>query len=166
MKGEKLQMRINLLSSFAAGILITTTICSAVYIFDKGNTAKTSEKIIVKQTNAQPSETDMKNKLSSVGYVVQTKDEYDKTINDAKAAAQKGAAPDPNKPVSKVVLNVSNGMTSIDIGRALQKANIVPDAYAFSKDIEGKGLQKKLRPGIYEVDSSMTYDQVVSTIFK
>lgn len=159
-------MRTNLLSSFAAGILIATTICGAVYFSDKGDTPKKSDKIIVKQTSAQPSETDMKNKLSSVGYVVQTKAEYDKTINDAKTAAQKGTAPDGNKPVTRVVLNVSKGMTSIDIGRALQKANMVPDAYKFSKDIEGKGLEKKLRPGVFEVDSNMTYDQVVSTIFK
>jgi hypothetical protein len=57
-------------------------------------------------------------------------------------------------------------MTSIDVGRVLENAKIIPNAFNFSKDIEKKGLEKKLRPGTFVVDSGMSYDQIVATIFK
>ncbi|WP_197028410.1 aminodeoxychorismate lyase [Bacillus sp. EB01] len=160
-------MRINLLSSFAAAMFLTTAICAVVYFtVDTPKASSKTEKV----EKVVLSEGEMKGELETKGYVVQTKEEYDKTINDAKAAATKqtkpAEAPSNAKPVTKVVINVSDGMTSINVGRALEQAGIVKDAFAFSKDIEKKGLMKKLRPGVYMVDSSMTYDQVISTIFR
>lgn len=161
MKGEKLHMRFNLLSSFAAGILITTSICGAVYFSD--NNSEVS-KASVKQIKVLPSESEMKDKLSAAGYIVQTKAEYDKNIA---ASKQKQGAPAVNKTVvTRVIVNVSDGMTSIDVGRVLENAKIIPNAFNFSKDIEKKGLEKKLRPGTFVVDSGMSYDQIVTTIFK
>jgi cell division protein YceG involved in septum cleavage len=166
-------MRFNLLSSFAAGIFIATGICGAVYFSDNGNaakaTAKTNEAKAKVNVKAQPSESEMKNKLTEAGYIVQTKAEYDKQLKKAtKGTDQKTATPanDPNKAVTRVIINVADGMTSIDVGRMLEAAQMVPNAFNFSKDIESKGLQNSLRAGVYTVDSSMTYDQVVSTIFK
>ncbi|MDQ0200203.1 aminodeoxychorismate lyase [Neobacillus ginsengisoli] len=164
-------MRINLLSSFAAGLLISTTICGAVYFSTKSDVPKAAVKTSESQTTVkvQPSENEMKNTLVSKGYIVQTIAEFDKKMKDAKGADQKQAAPadnQSNKAVTKVILNVSDGMTSIDVGNMLVRANLVPNAFNFSKDIEKKGLENKLRPGVFVVDSNMSYDQVVSTIFK
>ncbi len=160
-------MRINLLSSFAAGILITTAICGSVYFIDKSGTTNTSDNS--KTVSVQPSEKEMKDQLATKGYIIQTKAEYDKNIQAAKASEQKQASPEDNqsaKQVTRVIVNVSEGMTSIDVGNMLEQAKIVPNAFDFSKDIEQKGLENKLRPGVFVVDSEMTYDQVVSTIFK
>lgn len=164
-------MRFNLLSSFAAGIFIATSISGAVYLSDKSDTPKGSVKTTENQTNVkvQPSEKEMKDTLVSAGYMVQTKAEYDKALKDAKASVQKKASPaddKSNKNVTRVIINVTDGMTSIDVGRTLEAAKIVPNAFNFSKDIESKGLENSLRPGVFEVDSSMSYDQVISTIFK
>lgn len=164
-------MRVNLLTSFAAGILISTTISGAVYFTGKTEASTKPVKVTeqTKTVTVQPSEVDMKNKLAAAGYVVQTKAEYDKNLNDAKAAAQKAAPADDNKSkktVYRVVLNVANGMTSINVGRALEKAKIIDDAFKFSKDIEKKNLENRLRPGTFVVDSDMSYDKVISTIFK
>ncbi len=165
-------MRINLLSSFAAGILISTCITGAVYFTDKSNGSKAAVKTNGNSVN-QLSEKEMKTKLAAKGYVVQTKAEYDKSLNDAKTAA---AAPKDTQPaantqaqptVTQVIVNVSDGMTSYNVGQALLDAHLIQnDAFSFSKDIEARGLQNKLRPGSYTVDSSMSYDQIVSTIFK
>ena len=57
-------------------------------------------------------------------------------------------------------------MTSIDVGKMLEKAKIVPDDFKFSRDVEKKGVEKNLRPGTFTVDTEMTYDQVIATIFK
>ncbi|WP_409272761.1 aminodeoxychorismate lyase [Neobacillus sp. SCS-31] len=157
-------MRINLLSSFAAGMLLTTAICSTVYF--TADTPKASGKTV----KVELSDAEIKNKLETKGYVVQTKAEYDQAVADAKAAAPKQPAPPENKstdkPVTKVIINVTDGMTSINVGRMLVEAGIVKDAFAFSKDIEKKGLMNKLRPGVFVVDTSMSYEQVISTIFK
>jgi cell division protein YceG involved in septum cleavage len=162
-------MRINLLSSFAAGILMTTTICGAVYFSDKSNVPKVSAKTPDNHTivKVQSSEKEMKKKLVTKGYVVQTKAEYDKKMKDAQSSEQNQASPEDNKKtVTRVIVNVSNGMTSIDVGNILVQANLIPNALKFSQDIENKGLENKLRPGSFVVDSEMSYDQVISTIFK
>lgn len=164
-------MRFNLLSSFAAGLFIATSICGVVYFSDnKGEAPKTASKTTVSTTSTkiQPSEKEMKNTLTAAGYIVQTKAEYDKNIKDAKASKQKGATENngSSKNVTHIIINVTDGMTSIDVGKMLESAKIVPNAFNFSKDIESKGLENNLRPGTFEVDSGMSYDQIVSTIFK
>jgi hypothetical protein len=161
-------MRINLLSSFAAGILITTTICSAVYFSgsneDQKATAKTSETKAAEKVQLSAGE--MKEKLETEGYVVLTKADYDKNLKEAKGSDQKQTSTEETKTVTKVIVNVTDGMTSIDVGNALVGANLIPNAFEFSKNVESKGVENKLRPGVYIVDSEMTVDQVIATIFQ
>ena len=156
-------MRINLLSSFAAGILISTSISAIVYFSDDSNnqkvSAKTSEKV-------QLNETEMKDKLVAKGYVVQTKDELEKTLQAAKSSETTPAdSEEKDKTVTQVVVNVADGMTSIDVGNVLVQAQLIPDAFAFTQDIESRGLQNALRPGSFVVNSGMSYDQIIATIF-
>lgn len=165
-----MQMKFNLLSSFAAGMLITTTICGAIYLTGKNDVAKTTTKPAVTTVTkkVQLTADEMKKQLQATGYIVQTKAENDKQVQDAKASVQEKAtaATPASNTVTRVVVNVSDGMTSIDVGRTLVRANLVKNAFEFSKDIERKGLENKLKPGVYVVDSKMTYDQVVAAIFK
>ena len=157
-------MRINLLSSFAAGILISTTICGIVYFSVDSDTqkvsAKSSEK--VQLTSAQ-----MKENLEADGFVVQTKDELEKTLQAAKSSETTPVeSEEKEKPVTQVVVNVANGMTSVDVANVLIQAQLIPDdAFAFTMDIESRGLQNALRPGSFVVDSGMSYDQIIGTIF-
>lgn len=166
-----LPMRINLLSSFSAGILIATTICGAVYFADNGDVPKVSAKTSEKTTTieVQPSEKEMVDQLVAKGYVVLPQAEYDKNLAEAKASGTKGNSSEDNKSgttKTQVVLNVANGMTSGDVGSMLKSAGMIEDAYAFSADIEKRGLQNSLRPGVFTVDSEMSLDQVISIIFK
>jgi hypothetical protein len=187
MKGEKLQMRINLLSSFAAGILLTTSICSVVYLTNDHVSTKT--KVTDKTITVQPSVKEMEKKLVAKGYIVQKKADFDKketttkqtaketttkqtakettTKQTAKETTTKKAATENVKPSKTVVtVNVTEGMTSFDVGKMLIPTKIVSDAFEFSQIIEQRGLSNKLRPGTYVVDTEMTFDQVLSTIFK
>ena len=156
-------MRINLLSSFAAGLLLATTICGVVYFTDdttaKKVTAKSSEKV-------QLTASQMKDKLESDGYVVQTKEELEKTLQAAKNTETKPAdSKEQEKAVTQVVVNVADGMTSIDVANVLFQAKLIPDAFKFTQDIEARGLQNALRPGSFSVNSEMSYDQIIATIF-
>ncbi|MBS4173027.1 endolytic transglycosylase MltG [Bacillus sp. FJAT-49736] len=164
-------MRINLLGSFAAGVFIATSITGIVYLSSDHNDAKATENKVGNhsKTTVLPSEEEMKSKLETKGYVVQTKAEYDKNMADAKAADQKNATSDNNnqKVVYRTTVKVSKGMTSYDVGKQLLKAKLIKkSAFQFSKDIERKKLENRLRPGSYTVDSGMSYDKIIATIFK
>ncbi|KQL53957.1 aminodeoxychorismate lyase [Heyndrickxia shackletonii] len=163
-------MKFNLLGGFAAGLFIATSISGAVYFSSKNEAANTPAKVVKTQTKTSglPSEEEMKNKLVSAGYIVQTKAEYDKNIADAKAQTQKNTSSKNNdsKIVYRAVVNVSKGMTSIDVGKQLVKAKLIKNAFKFSKIVEKKGVENHLRPGSYAVDSSMNYDQLIAAIFK
>lgn len=153
----------NKLSSFAAGILLATAVTGAVYFSETGKAADNTVKKTNTAETAKLSNSQMKDKLEHAGYVVQTKAAYDKDLADAKSSAEKSVK---TKTVNRVVFQVTDGMTSIDVGKLLEKANIVDDAFQFSKDVEKKGVENHLRPGTYVVDSTMSYDKVISTIFK
>jgi hypothetical protein len=155
-------MRINLLSSFAAGILIATTICGVAYFTDDTATQKVSANSSGK---GQLTAAQMKEELESAGYVVQTKEELEKTLQAAKGIETKPAESE-EKPVTQVVVNVADGMTSIDVANVLVQASLIPDAFTFTQDIEARGLQNALRPGSYTVNSGMSYDEIIGTIFK
>ncbi|MGX6443196.1 aminodeoxychorismate lyase [Neobacillus sp. K501] len=161
-------MRINLMSSFAAGILITTTICGAVYFTsgsdDQKASAKSSETKVAE--TVQLSEGEMKEKLEAAGFVVLTKEDYEKALKEAKGSDQNEAPAEESKTVTKVIVNVADGMTSIDVGNVLVGAGLIPNAFEFSKNVESKGVENKLRPGVYVVDSQMSIDDVIATIFK
>jgi cell division protein FtsX len=174
-------MKINLVSSFAAGILLTTTICSAVYFTAPNASSKASGK--PETVKVQLSEKEMKKKLTAKGYVVQKQAEYDKNLKKVKSSTkqqeiqkdkqsstnQQETKKDdiqPAKTVTRVTVTVSEGMTSIDVGRTLEEAKIISNAFDFSKIIESRGLANKLRPGTYEVNSEMSFNELVSTIFK
>jgi len=166
MKGEKLQMRINYLTSFAAGILITTSITAAVYFTEDTNTSKAAAKP-AKEAKVQVTEEEMKAKLEAAGYVVQNQAEIEK--ENAKAAdAQQAAAEqaEPKQVTTEVVINVTEGMTSIDVGEMLVNAKLTENAFDFAKNIESRGLTQKLRPGTYTVNSAMTFDEMVAAIYK
>lgn len=175
MKGVKLPMKINGLSSFAAGIFVTTTILGAVYFFDDSDQSTDQNESTKKQEeNVQLTETEMKAELEALGYVVQTVEENNQDVEAARQESgeqtENNAEPNPDESaeaVTRVVVNVSSGMTSIDVGRVLEDAKLIDkSAFEFSKDIESRGIENKLRPGTYNVDSSMSYDEMISTIFK
>jgi hypothetical protein len=56
-------------------------------------------------------------------------------------------------------------MTSIDVANVLLQAQLIPDAFKFTQDIEARGLQNALRPGSFTVNSNMSYDEIIATIF-
>jgi hypothetical protein len=165
MKGEKQQMKVNLLSSFAAGVLLTTTICSAVYYSSNHNSSKNAVKV-------QLTETEMKDKLVAAGYVVvdkKVKPETKKTATtkttESKPVETKPAETKP--AVTQVTVNVSPGMTSIDVGQVLANAKLISvTPFQFSKEIEKRQMEKLLKPGSFTVNSDMSYDEIIDTIFK
>ncbi|MDT2048438.1 hypothetical protein ACL9SP_17355 [Priestia flexa] len=155
----------NTLRSFAMGLLVAATATGIVYLLEPSSTS----------TSKELSEEEMQIQLEDKGFVVQTQDELDKQLADAQAEAAQEAQKESKEekeeqskeePVYRTIINVSSGMTAVDVGEVLEKAKIVKSGFEFYKKVEGQGVENKLRPGTFEVDSGMTEDEMIAVIFK
>ncbi|WRP07979.1 hypothetical protein U9J35_07440 [Rossellomorea aquimaris] len=161
----------NSLRSFAAGLLIATTSIGAVYMFGPSE-AKSTEKVETVKTE-KLSEEEMVKQLTSNGFVIHTEAEWNKQLSAMTEKQEGKAEAEDNKEektddkvVYRTILTVSTGMTSIDVGNALENANIIKSGLDFYKEVEKRGLENDLRPGTFEVESGMTTDEIISTIFQ
>ncbi|RID89155.1 hypothetical protein D1953_00870 [Peribacillus asahii] len=149
--------------SFAGGLLVATGLCGAVYFFGPSEATST-------QTTEQLSKDEMKDLLSSEGYVVHTEKEWKEQLAEAKSSKDKAGteakAETQEKIVYRTVLRVSKGMTSIDVGKALQRARVIKSGQDFFNEVEKSGVENHLRPGTYVVQSDMTTEEIISVIFK
>lgn len=156
----------NTLRSFAMGLLVAATATGIVYLLEPSS----------KPASKELSQEEMQTQLEDKGFVVQTQDELDKQLADAKAEAAQEAQKEPKEEkeeqpkeeeaVYRTIINVSSGMTAVDVGEVLEKAKIVKSGFEFYKKVEGQGVENNLRPGTFEVDSGMTEDEMIAVIFK
>lgn len=154
--------------SFSAGLIIATSLCGAAYFFGPSEKAST-------QSAEKLSEDEMKDLLTSKGYVIQTEEESQKQLASANAAKEKAAkekadeekAEDEKtqKVVYRTMLTVTSGMTSIDVGKALERAKIIDNAKVFTNEVEKRGVSTKLHLGTYEVESGMKMEEIITTLF-
>lgn len=155
----------NSLRSFAGGILIATSLIGAVYLFGPSEASSTGKEEPAEVQKL--SEDEMVKKLTSKGYVIHTEDQWNKQLKDMNEKQEEASdKKDDGKVVYKTMLTVSTGMTSIDVGNALEKANIIKDGLDFYKEVEKRGLENELRPGTFDVESGMSTDEIISAIFK
>lgn len=168
--------------SVAGGIFIAAALMAIVYFLGGSNSGTAVKTIAAEKMSAAQ----MKEELSSEGFVVKSQEEWDAQVAAVKAAEKKAkaaaktaeAADDKNKDkqeqegegtekvVYRTALFVASGMTSIDVGNALVQSKIIPNALEFSQEVERRGLANSLKPGMYEVESGMTTDEIMAAIFK
>ncbi|MEQ2525301.1 hypothetical protein EKG37_16535 [Robertmurraya yapensis] len=166
-------MKANIVNSFAAGLLISAGVCGAVYFSGSSKGENNSKKATAL------TEEEMKTNLANSGYVILTNAEWEKqltaieeqkkeaTTDKAKEETAKEEQPKKDaEVVSRTIVNVASGMTSIDVGNALEQGKILDDAMTFFHEVEKRGLSNELKPGTFEVDSNMTMDEIISVIFK
>jgi hypothetical protein len=168
-------MKAKTIRSFAAGLMLASAVCGAVYFFGPS-------KVVSTQTTEinPPTKDEMRESLISDGYIVMTEEEWAEELASVEAAKMEEAEQATDKKeekqdqpaegkeviVYRTVLNVASGMTSIDVGNALVKGKIIDNAKAFFDEVEKRGLANDLRPGTFELDSEMSMDEVMNTIFK
>lgn len=145
--------------SFAGGLIIAAGVCGAVYFFGPSEATST-------QTVKKISVDEMKSALTSKGYVIHTEKEWQNQLDTVKADQANPIKETKTKVIYRTNLSVSSGMTSIDVGRALQRAKVIKSGLEFSKEVEKRGLENNLRPGTYTVESGMTMEEIISFIFK
>ncbi|WP_175987589.1 hypothetical protein [Bacillus sp. Marseille-Q1617] len=160
----------NSLRSFALGLLLAATVTGAFYFFGPSK-AESTEKSAKTIKTEKLTEDEMVEQLTSKGFVVHTKDEWNKqvaAVNESKEENSEEKSEKKNEAgvVYRTILNVSMGMTSIDIGNALEEAKIIDDGMKFYKEVENRGLENELRPGTFQIESGMSMDEIISIIFK
>ncbi|MGM9927784.1 MAG: hypothetical protein ACI35P_07515 [Bacillus sp. (in: firmicutes)] len=161
-------MTTKIIRSFAAGILLATGVCGAVYFF--GSSEATNDDQAAEQVTVKPTEEEMKSTLTSNGYVVLTEEELQKQLAAAEAKKEESSntqeQTETDAVVYRTMITVTSGMTSIDLGDALVSAKIISSRQEFVDAVEKKGLVQNLRPGTFEVQSDMTLDEVISALYK
>lgn len=173
-------METNVIRSFAAGLIAAGVISGAVFY------AGTSE---TTSANGKPLEhSEMKSALTSEGYIVMTEEElknqlvevetewqdkltaaeseWKQKLSELEGAETAKKENSNDTAIYRTIIHVSSGMTSIDVGRSLVQAKVIGNAMDFVREVEKRGLANKLKPGAYEVDSSMNMDKAISIIFK
>ncbi|NQD67477.1 hypothetical protein HP456_16300 [Bacillus haikouensis] len=160
----------NSLRSFALGLLLAATVTGGFYFF-----GPTEAESTVKSENTTKSEKlteeEMIEKLTANGFIVHTEEEWNKqneAANEKKEGTsdKKSEKENDGEVVYRTILNVSMGMTSIDIGNALEEAKIIDDGMKFYKEVENRGLENELRPGTFQIESGMSMDEIITIIFK
>src|SRR4051794_39036147 len=108
--------------SFAGGLIVAAGICGAVYFFGPSEATSTP-------TVEKLSADEMKSLLTSEGYVIHTKKEWQKQLATVKADGDNAKTGTKEKIIYRTNLSVSSGMTSIDVGRALQRTKIIKNGF-------------------------------------
>ncbi|MCK0473086.1 endolytic transglycosylase MltG [Halalkalibacter sp. APA_J-10(15)] len=187
-------MTVKTVRAFASGLLMAGAICGIAYAVDTGSAEEleneaTDENVHSdsndEQINDQLSEDDysledMTSELINEGYIVRSEDEWqtildeldeshEEELNELRDRISELEDHDENSDgasvIYRTILTVTPGMTSIDVGQALERANIIDRAMDFFDEVEDQGLANSLKPGTYEVDSEMSLSEVISEIF-
>ena len=159
------QMTSNSIRSFAFGILIAAGVCGLVYFTapngENGNKETETQKVV---ETASPEE--MKKSLEDQGYIIHTIEEWNQVVSNSQEKEDGQQTPADEKVIYRTMISVSSGMTSIDVGHILKQTGMIEDSFAFSKEVENRGLSGGLKPGIYEVNGEMSVDEMIAAIFK
>ena len=59
-------------------------------------------------------------------------------------------------PGTDVVVEISEGMSALEIGTVLEEKGLVDNAYLFMMQMQLSAYAKKVRPGLYTLSTSQT----------
>ncbi|HHW36934.1 MAG TPA: endolytic transglycosylase MltG [Bacillales bacterium] len=165
----------NSLRSFASGMIIATSILTAVYYFQPLN--KQEQKIVENDTLTDEK---VQAYMNNSGYIYIPEQTYDELVaknkeyEAIKNQAQK--SPQPKEPVAKpqsqeiekktFTLTVKSGMGSIPIANLLENAGIVDSGKKFEQFLTKKDWTRSIQVGTYELNSSMSYEEIGRIITK
>lgn len=173
------------LRNFASGMIIATSVLTAVYYLQPSN--KEEQKIVEEHIITDE---EVQQYLEDKGYISIPKQTYDeltaKATNqvnnaqekkepqipkaspnqqqkdtEAKTAAPEKTVPEKTKPEQKsYTLIVQSGMDSSQIANTLEKSGIVKSGKDFEQFLTNKDWTRSIQVGTYQLNSSMSYEQI------
>lgn len=181
----------NSLRSFASGMVIATSILTAIYYLQPQ--VEREQKIIVKETLTDDK---VQQYLNEKGYLSISKQEYDDLLaiktkskeNETKvvpgqkvpktaANQNNNTATKPQNPQTTIpnnsgqpqksyTLTVKPGMDSIQIVTLLEKAGIIDDGRKFDQFLTKKDWTGSIQIGTYKLNNSMSFEEIGKIITK
>ncbi|SIS36880.1 hypothetical protein [Salimicrobium flavidum] len=142
------------LQAFASGLLAATLLLGVVYY--TGN----ADAKVEKETN-EPATEEMIAKLKDDDYVIHTEKEW-KQLQTQEEKEQSNSTPDSY--IRTYEITVSQGMSSRDISKKLEKASIIEDALTFNDYLIENGFSKKIQTGNFLVDDRMDRSELAETL--
>jgi len=180
------RMANNSLRSFASGMIIATSIFTAVYYFQPSK--EEDQKIVEPHTIT---EEEVQNYLKEKGYISIPKQTYDQLVAKAESSkpinkenngnqvpetqqqatqSTKPTQPDPEKkeqPQQKIyTLTVKSGMDSIQIAKILENNDIVDNGDSFEQFLTKRDWTRSIQVGTYNLNSTMSYEEIGRIITK
>ncbi|MFY0757569.1 hypothetical protein AB1K32_01650 [Metabacillus dongyingensis] len=153
------------LQSFAAGMILSTSVLAATYFISNSN-EKTAAPV-----NNEVSENDIKEFLIKSGQTAIDTKEYDELIAFKETTLiekQKQAeAPLEEKPQNeKYTLKIVEGMNTGDVSDILEQEGVIASAKDFNKFVINGNYHTKVRMGTFELTKGMSFSEIVNVLVK
>ncbi|NEU30733.1 endolytic transglycosylase MltG [bacterium LRH843] len=139
------------LQYFAGGLFLATAILAGVHYLSGDATSE------VPKLSQAPSIEEMKQTLETEGFIILSTEEMDKMQADLQQASETEA-----KTIYTMVLQVTAGMTSLDIAEQLVRGHIISDRSVFLDYVNANQLAGALRAGEYELNSNETIEEITA----
>lgn len=69
-----------------------------------------------------------------------------------------------SEPGRDVVVEVTDGMSALSLGRLLEEKGLVDSAYVFMAQMELSPYAKKVKPGLYTLNTSQTAEEMLAVM--
>ncbi|UCZ54547.1 hypothetical protein LGQ02_07260 [Bacillus shivajii] len=162
----------------AAGIFIATSAIAAIYFFSSPMNAG-------EQTNAMTE--DDAHQFLEDSHVILTNDEYEQLSSELTAVkadneeliarldetskldeelkqGENNEQQSDEEVIYQTIISIQQGMTSTDIGRHLEKMNIIDNRRDFERKIADMGVETKIQLGETEISSDMSLEEIIRRI--
>ncbi|VEF47795.1 YqzC [Bacillus freudenreichii] len=95
----------------------------------------------------------------------QWKQKYEELKQTETTGTEKEKEKEKEKTVVKIMhLNINDGMTSKEVSKQMEKAEIIKDANEFNDYLAAKNWQQSIQIGDYELTSEMDMQKIAETI--
>lgn len=164
----------NSLRSFASGMIIATSLFTAVYYFQP-SVNKQEQKIVENDT---VTDEEVQAYLNNNGYISIPEQTYDELVAKSKEyEALKNQTQKPTEPMPPQVketekktktytLSVKSGMDSIQIANLLEDSGIVDSGKKFEQFLTKNDWTRSIQVGTYKLSDSMSYEEIGKIITK
>lgn len=152
------------LQGLAAGIFLTSAILTYLYFFQTQEVESHEDETEIPELKLSSEE--MMDILTDKGFVVLEEDEYQSLLKAKEEAEANEEEPMIEEPVHHGVLVVKSGMNSTQVAELLAELQVIDDTNAFIDYLRNENLTTKIEVGEFELNSSMSYEEIAKIITK
>lgn len=87
-------------------------------------------------------------------------------VKEASLELEREKEKEEEEKMDEVVFTIETGDSLIKVSRGLEKAGVIYDAEDFLNFAKDKGVDRKLRVGVYNLTTGLDYDTILSILMK